>query len=126
MIGVRAPQWRTRLLAAAHNAVRHLPVIGALAAGNCVAIKPSDVAPATSAALAEWLPRVLDNRAVAVIEGGIAEATALLAEKFDHIFYTGNSAVGRIVMEAAAVHLALKSGNFGTDDFFTKAFTVLR
>jgi aldehyde dehydrogenase (NAD+) len=81
------------------------PVIGALAAGNCVAIKPSDVAPATSAALAEWLPRVLDNRAVAVIEGGIAEATALLAEKFDHIFYTGNSAVGRIVMEAAAVHL---------------------
>lgn len=81
------------------------PVIGALAAGNCVAIKPSDVAPATSAALAGWLPRVLDNRAVAVIEGGIAEATALLAEKFDHIFYTGNSAVGRIVMEAAAVHL---------------------
>ena len=81
------------------------PVIGALAAGNCVAIKPSDVAPATSAALAEWLPRVLDNRAVAVIEGGVAEATALLAEKFDHIFYTGNGAVGRIVMEAAAVHL---------------------
>ncbi|PQP19515.1 aldehyde dehydrogenase family protein [Rhodococcus opacus] len=81
------------------------PVIGALAAGNCVVLKPSEVAPTTSAALAEWLPRVLDDRAVAVIEGGVPETTALLAQKFDHIFYTGNGVVGRIVMAAAAKHL---------------------
>jgi aldehyde dehydrogenase (NAD+) len=48
---------------------------------------------------------VLDNRAVAVIEAGVPEATALLAQKFDHIFYTGSGVVARIVMEAAAVHL---------------------
>ncbi|MFM9545097.1 aldehyde dehydrogenase family protein, partial [Streptomyces turgidiscabies] len=47
------------------------PVIGALAAGNCVVLKPSEVAPATSAVLAHWLPRVLDPRAVAVVEGGV-------------------------------------------------------
>lgn len=81
------------------------PVIGALAAGNAVILKPSEVAPATSAALSAWLPRVLDPDAVAVIEGGVPETTDLLAQRFDHIFYTGNGAVGRIVMAAAAKHL---------------------
>ncbi|MFE9452814.1 aldehyde dehydrogenase family protein [Streptomyces sp. NPDC006739] len=81
------------------------PLVGALAAGNAVVAKPSELAPATSAALARLLPAYLDTDAVAVVEGGVPEATALLAERFDHIFYTGNGAVGRVVMRAAAEHL---------------------
>ncbi|MET7702281.1 aldehyde dehydrogenase family protein [Streptomyces sp. NPDC005485] len=81
------------------------PLLGALAAGNVVVVKPSEMAPATSTALARMLPQYLDTDAVAVVEGGIPETTALLAERFDHIFYTGNGAVGRIVMRAAAEHL---------------------
>ncbi|MEU8794841.1 aldehyde dehydrogenase family protein [Streptomyces sp. NPDC048643] len=81
------------------------PMLGALAAGNAVVAKPSELAPATSAALARLLPRYLDTDAVAVVEGGVPETTALLAERFDQIFYTGNGTVGRIVMRAAAEHL---------------------
>jgi len=81
------------------------PLIGALAAGNAVVLKPSEVAPATSAALARLVPEHLDREAVHVVEGAVPETTALLAERFDHIFYTGNGTVGRIVLEAAAVHL---------------------
>ncbi|MFI9754372.1 aldehyde dehydrogenase family protein [Streptomyces collinus] len=81
------------------------PVVGALASGNAVIAKPSELAPATSAVLARLLPAYLDTDAVAVVEGGVPETTALLAERFDHIFYTGNSTVGRIVLRAAAEHL---------------------
>ncbi|MGW6543482.1 aldehyde dehydrogenase family protein [Streptomyces massasporeus] len=81
------------------------PVVGALAAGNAVVAKPSELAPATSATLARLLPAYLDADAVAVVEGGVPETTALLAERFDHIFYTGNGTVGRIVLRAAAEHL---------------------
>ncbi|MGW7019870.1 aldehyde dehydrogenase family protein [Streptomyces decoyicus] len=81
------------------------PLVGALAAGNCAVVKPSELAPATSAAMARLLPRYLDGDAVAVVEGAVPETTALLAERFDHIFYTGNGSVGRIVMTAAARHL---------------------
>jgi aldehyde dehydrogenase (NAD+) len=81
------------------------PLVGALAAGNTVVLKPSELAPATSAALARLIPRYLDTRVVTVVEGGVEETTALLAQKFDHIFYTGNGRVGRIVMQAAAANL---------------------
>lgn len=81
------------------------PVVGALAAGNCVVAKPSELAPAASAAMARLLPRYLDPEAVAVVEGAVEETTALLEQRFDHIFYTGNGTVGRIVMAAAAKHL---------------------
>ncbi|MFE1950904.1 aldehyde dehydrogenase family protein [Streptomyces sp. NPDC059524] len=81
------------------------PMVGAIAAGNSVVVKPSELAPATSAALAHWLPRALDPQAVAVVEGGVPETTALLEQRFDHIFYTGNGTVGRVVMAAAARHL---------------------
>ncbi|NEA98353.1 aldehyde dehydrogenase family protein [Streptomyces sp. SID13726] len=81
------------------------PVVGALAAGNAVVAKPSELAPATSAAVARLLSAYLDPDAVAVVEGGIPETTALLAERFDHVFYTGNGTVGRIVLRAAAEHL---------------------
>jgi aldehyde dehydrogenase (NAD+) len=80
------------------------PVIGALAAGNTVVAKPSELAPASSAALARWVPEYLGG-AVTIVEGGVPETTALLAERFDHIFYTGNGRVGRIVMAAAAKNL---------------------
>ncbi|MCF3134915.1 aldehyde dehydrogenase family protein [Streptomyces olivochromogenes] len=81
------------------------PMVGALASGNAVVAKPSELAPATSAALARLVPAYLDTDAVAVVEGGVPETTALLAERFDHIFYTGNGTVGRVVMRAAAEHL---------------------
>lgn len=81
------------------------PVVGALAAGNAVVIKPSELAPATSAMIARLVPQALDPAAVTVIEGGVDTATALLAEKFDHIFYTGSGRVARIVARAAAEHL---------------------
>jgi len=81
------------------------PMLGALAAGNCVVLKPSELAPATSAALARLLPRYLDERAIAVVEGGVPVATDLLDQRFDSIFYTGNGRVGRVVLEAAARHL---------------------
>lgn len=82
-----------------------LPLVGALAAGNCVVLKPSELAPHTSALIAKWIPKYLDTRAVRVVEGGVPETTALLREKWDHIFYTGNGKVGRVVMEAASKHL---------------------
>ncbi|MEO8906754.1 MAG: aldehyde dehydrogenase family protein [Microbacteriaceae bacterium] len=81
------------------------PVIGALAAGNAVVLKPSELAPATSAAMAQFVPKYLDASAVAVVEGAVDETTQLLEQRFDHIFYTGNARVGRIVMTAAAQHL---------------------
>ncbi|MDA8313474.1 MAG: aldehyde dehydrogenase family protein [Actinomycetota bacterium] len=82
-----------------------VPMAAALAAGNCVVGKPSEIAAATSAAIARLVPRHLDDRAVSIIEGGPDETRALLEQRFDTIFYTGNGRVGRIVMEAAAKHL---------------------
>ncbi|MFC0437566.1 aldehyde dehydrogenase family protein [Kutzneria buriramensis] len=81
------------------------PLVGALAAGNGVVLKPSELAPETAAAIARFVPRYLDPDGVAVVEGAIPETTALLEQRFDHIFYTGNGVVGRIVMTAAAKHL---------------------
>ncbi|MCV2503186.1 MAG: aldehyde dehydrogenase family protein [Neisseriaceae bacterium] len=81
------------------------PLVGALAAGNSVLLKPSEVSPTVSKVLAELIPQYLDHDAVKILEGG-AEATGLiLEERFDHIFYTGNEHVARIVSAAAAKHL---------------------
>ena len=82
-----------------------LPMAAAIAAGNCVVGKPSEISPATSAALASLAQRHLDTRAIAIAQGGPEQTQALLGQCFDTIFYTGNGRVGRIVMEAAAVHL---------------------
>jgi aldehyde dehydrogenase (NAD+) len=81
------------------------PLTGALAAGNCAVVKPSEIAPATSDLLARLLPLYVSPDCVRVVEGGVPETTELLAQRFDYIFYTGNCAVGRIVMEAAAKNL---------------------
>jgi aldehyde dehydrogenase (NAD+) len=82
-----------------------VPLVGAIAAGNCAVLKPSEITPAMSDLFARRLPNYVDRESIQVVEGGVAETTALLAERFDHIFYTGNGTVGRIVMEAAAKHL---------------------
>ncbi len=81
------------------------PLVGAIAAGNCAVMKPSEVTTQTSAAIARILPRYLDKDAFAVVEGGVPETTELLENQFDHILYTGNERVARIVMTAAAKHL---------------------
>ncbi len=81
------------------------PLTGCIAAGNCAVIKPSELAPRCAEAIARLLPRYLDPDAFAVVEGGVPETTALLQERFDKIFFTGSSRVGRIVMAAAAQHL---------------------
>jgi aldehyde dehydrogenase (NAD+) len=81
------------------------PLVGCIAAGNAAVIKPSMMSPATSALLAKMLPRYLDKKAFQVVEGDVPEATALLKERFDAIFFTGSAPVGRIVMAAAAKHL---------------------
>jgi aldehyde dehydrogenase (NAD+) len=81
------------------------PLVSALAAGNACALKPSEVAPASAALLGALLPRYVDARACAVLQGGVDETTALLRERFDVILYTGNGAVGRVVATAAARHL---------------------
>lgn len=81
------------------------PVIGAIAAGNAVVLKPSEIAPATSSLVANLLQQYVDNTSVKVIEGAINETSALLEQKWDKICYTGSGRVGRIVMAAAAKHL---------------------
>jgi aldehyde dehydrogenase (NAD+) len=82
-----------------------VPAAGAIAAGNAVVMKPSEVSAATSALLGELVPKYMDPSAVAIVEGGIPETTDLLEQRFDHIFYTGNGTVGRVVMTAAVKNL---------------------
>lgn len=82
-----------------------LPLIGAIAAGNCAVLKPSEVAAACGEWVAKTLPKYLDTEAFKVVTGGPQETTELLKQRFDKIFYTGNGFVGRIVMKAAAEHL---------------------
>nr|XP_048710007.1 aldehyde dehydrogenase family 3 member B1-like isoform X3 [Caretta caretta] len=82
-----------------------VPLVGAIAAGNCVIIKPSEISSSTEKLVAEMLPSYLDKDCFAVVTGGPAETTQLLENKFDYIFFTGNPQVGKIVMAAAATHL---------------------
>ncbi|MDD2673039.1 MAG: aldehyde dehydrogenase [Syntrophales bacterium] len=82
------------------------PLIGALAAGNCVAMKPSEIAPCTSSLIARIIRENFDQRHAAVVEGGPETSRALLELPFDYIFYTGGTRIGRLVMEAAAKNLA--------------------
>ncbi len=81
------------------------PLIGAIAAGNCVALKPSEHAPHTTAVLKELIADLYEEREVTVFTGGPDVAQTLTAQPFDHIYFTGSPAVGRLVMKAAAEHL---------------------
>ncbi|MDF5706590.1 MAG: aldehyde dehydrogenase family protein [Nostoc sp. S4] len=81
------------------------PLIGAIAAGNCAIIKPSEIASHTSGIVSKIITKYFQPAYIAVVEGGIEASGKLLAEKFDHIFFTGGTAVGKIVMAAAAKYL---------------------
>ena len=81
------------------------PLVGAIAAGNCAVLKPSEVSASVSETLARLLPQYLDQQAIRLVEGAVTETTALLEQRWDHVFYTGNGTIGRVVMAAAAKHL---------------------
>jgi aldehyde dehydrogenase (NAD+) len=81
------------------------PLIGALAAGNTAVIKPSELSPNTSQIIAAIIKKVFPPEYVAVVEGGVEVSTQLLAEKWEYIFFTGSTAVGKIVYKSAAEHL---------------------
>lgn len=81
------------------------PLIGALSAGNCAVIKPSEYAPACAKALTALITAAFPPELVQVVEGGVEESQALLDQPFDYIFYTGSAQVGRLVLEKAARHL---------------------
>ena len=81
------------------------PLVGAIAAGNCACLKPSELAPHTSAVVAELIHATFPEEYIAVVEGGRTETEALLEQCFDCIFFTGSTHVGRSVMSAAARHL---------------------
>ena len=81
------------------------PLVYAIAAGNTAIIKPSEFSSNTANAISIMIKELFDENEVAVVEGGIPEATALLALPFNHIHFTGSPKVGKIVMEAAAKNL---------------------
>ncbi|MHB9924324.1 aldehyde dehydrogenase [Clostridium botulinum] len=81
------------------------PLVGAISAGNCVLLKPSELAVETEKIIVKIIKDTFSDEYIGVITGGIEESTALLKEKFDYIFYTGGINVGKIVMRAAAEHL---------------------
>ena len=81
------------------------PAVAALAAGNTVILKPANTTPATAALFAQLIPRYFAPECVDVVTGGREEIGALLELPFDFIFFTGSSAVGKVVMKAAAEHL---------------------
>ena len=81
------------------------PVAAAFGAGNTVVMKPSELSAACSAAMGKLVPKYFDPKVAAVVEGAIPETTALLAQKWDFIFFTGSPTVGKIIHQAAAKNL---------------------
>jgi len=81
------------------------PLLGAIAAGNCAILKPSEHTPHTAELICEMINTNFDPRYVVAISGGAETSKALLAQKFDHIFFTGGTVIGKLVMQAAAQHL---------------------
>lgn len=81
------------------------PLVGAISAGNCATIKPSEMAANTSRVVREIIEKTFEPAYIAVVEGGVETSQQLLAEKFDHIFFTGGTKIGQIVMQAAAKNL---------------------
>jgi len=81
------------------------PLVSAVAAGNCAIVKPSELAPASTACMKRIVGEVFDENEVAIVEGEAPVAEALLRKKFDHVFFIGSPAIGKLVMKAAAEHL---------------------
>ncbi len=82
-----------------------MPLIGAIAAGNCAIVKPSEQSPQVAQVIAQILNQHFAPEFIRVVEGGVEVSQALLAEKFDHIFFTGGTRIGQVVMSAAAKQL---------------------
>src|ERR1035437_6115188 len=82
------------------------PLVSAIAAGNCCILKPSELAPATSNVIAKLIKEIFKEDEIAVVEGDATVSTELLSLPFNHIFFTGSTQIGKVVMEAAAKHLA--------------------
>lgn len=90
------------------NAPFHLiinPLVGAIAAGNCAVLKPSEISVNTSKLVGKLIPKYFNPVFVSVVQGAVKEAQVLLSQKFDHIFFTGSPMIGKIVMKAAGEHL---------------------
>jgi aldehyde dehydrogenase (NAD+) len=81
------------------------PLVSAIAAGNCAMVKPSEMTPASTSCMRRLLGELFEENEVAIVEGDASVAESLLRRRFDHIFFTGSPAVGKIVMKAAAEHL---------------------
>ncbi len=81
------------------------PLVSCLAAGNTAVVKPSELTPHTSALIRQLASEVFEPEVVTVVEGGVAVTQELLSLPFDHIFFTGSPAIGKVVMQAAAAHL---------------------
>ncbi len=81
------------------------PLIGAIAAGNCAILKPSELTPKTSTVLAKLIQETFPEEYISVVEGAVETSQALLKQSFDYIFFTGSVRVGKVVMEAAAKNL---------------------
>ena len=82
------------------------PLAAAIAAGNCCIVKLTDLCPATARVAAKIVAEAFEEKDVALFEGGVDVATALLGLPFNHIFFTGSTRVGKLIMAAAAKHLA--------------------
>ncbi len=81
------------------------PALAAMTAGNCCVLKPSEHAPHTAQAIADMVEEFFDPEYLIVVQGGIPETTELLKHKFDYLFFTGGTEIGRIIYQAAAKHL---------------------
>lgn len=78
------------------------PLLGAIAAGNCVIVKPSELAPNSATIISKMVERYLDPACVRVVLGAVDQTQALLQGDIDHVFYTGSTMVGKVVMKAVA------------------------
>jgi aldehyde dehydrogenase (NAD+) len=81
------------------------PLLGAMAAGNTAVVKPSEISPNCSKAIADLITDTFDPEYIVSIEGGVTETTELLKERFDYLLFTGGTEIGRIIYQAAAKHL---------------------
>jgi aldehyde dehydrogenase (NAD+) len=81
------------------------PLIGAISAGNCITLKPSEISSHTALVIQEMIEKYFDKEYIRVVQGGAKETKELLETNFDHVFFTGGESVGRIVMEAASKNL---------------------
>lgn len=82
-----------------------MPLVGAIACGNCCLVKPSELSANVASLLEKLWQKYFDSKFIALVNGGINETTELLKQRFDYIFYTGNTVVGKIIATAAAKYM---------------------